>query len=177
MDPADSDNTYKVKYPWIEITLKEPVRIAALEIQGYGYVDRTTNAYSAFQFKNVEIMAGMEPTDLAKDEIPTAMDTKNPVAVIFKGPLRHQTKEYLTFSEPYKTAKYLMIQRNINSHSLMELSEVKVLGETCKMMMMMMMMMMMINTDISPSWSWAELPGTGEEADEPRRFPGDGGYR
>ena len=103
---------YKVKYPWLELTLKEPVRIAALEIQGYGFQERTTNA---FQFKNVEFMVGMVPTDLAQDETPTAMDTKNPVAVIFKGPLRYRTKEYITFSEPYNTAKYIMIQRNINS--------------------------------------------------------------
>ena len=75
-------------------------------------------------------MVGMVPTDLAQDETPTAMDTKNPVAVIFKGPLKYRTKEYLTFSEPYKTAKYIMIQRDITTASLIELAEVKVLGET-----------------------------------------------
>ena len=93
-------------------------------------------------------MAGMEKTDLAQDDTAKAMETKNPVAVIFKGPLRYRTKEYITFSEPYKTAKYIMIQRNINSHALIELAEVKVLGEISMMTMMTMMMMMMIN-----SWS------------------------
>ena len=76
-------------------------------------------------------MAGMVPTDMAHKDLATAMETKNPVGVIFKGPLRYRTKEYLTFSEPYKTAKYVMLQRNINSWALMELAEVKVLGETC----------------------------------------------
>ena len=71
----------------------------------------------------------MVKTDLAQDDTPSAMETKNPVAVIFKGPLRFRTKEYLTFSEPYKTAKYIMIMRNINTAALMELAEVKVLGE------------------------------------------------
>ena len=75
-------------------------------------------------------MAGMEKTDLAQDDTAKAMETKNPVAVIFKGPLKYRTKEYLTFSEPYKTAKYIMIQRDITTASLMELAEVKVLGET-----------------------------------------------
>ena len=75
-------------------------------------------------------MVGMEKTDLAQDETPSAMETKNPVAVIFKGPLSYRTKEYLTLSEPFKTAKYIMIQRDITTASLMELAEVKVLGET-----------------------------------------------
>ena len=75
-------------------------------------------------------MAGMEKTDLAQDDTAKAMETKNPVAVIFKGPLKYRTKEYLTFSEPYKTAKYIMIQRDITTASLIELAEVKVLGET-----------------------------------------------
>ena len=48
----------------------------------------------------MDIRAGMENTDLVQDQEATAMETKNPLAVSFKGPLKYQKKQYLTFSEP-----------------------------------------------------------------------------
>ena len=75
-------------------------------------------------------MAGMEKTDLTQGQAASAMETKNPVSVIYKGPLKYEVTEYVTFPQPYKTSKYLMIQRNQNGASQMELAEVKVFGES-----------------------------------------------
>ena len=75
----------------------------------------------------MDIRAGMENTDLVQDQEATAMETKNPLAVSFKGPLKYQKKQYLTFSEPFVTAKYIMIQRDTTSPAVMELAELKVL--------------------------------------------------
>ena len=123
--PGDGEDQYKVnKYPWLQITLTEPVRIAALELQGYQKEARTEDVYL---FKDVDIRAGTENTDLVQDQEASAMDTKNPLVVSFKGPLKAGVKEYLKFSEPYVTAKYIMIQRDTTSPAVMELAEVKVL--------------------------------------------------
>ena len=132
------------RYPWLELTLREPVRIAALEIQGNVYEKRTDNIY---YFKNVEIMAGMEKTDLTQGQAASAMETKNSVSVIYKGPLKYEVTEYVTFPQPYKTSKYLMIQRNQNGASQMELAEVKVFGESP-------LISLNNNTKICLSWSW-----------------------
>ena len=75
-------------------------------------------------------MFGMEKTDLVQDETASAMETKNPVAAKYRGALKFETTAYVPFPEPYKTSKYLMIQRNQNSASYMEIAEVKVFGET-----------------------------------------------
>ena len=85
---------------------------------------------NVYHFKNVKVFVGMEKTDLTQDETASAMETKNPLAVFIKGPLKYQTKVYAPMPEPYKTSKYIMIQRSMNAASYLELAEVKVLGET-----------------------------------------------
>ena len=106
--------------PWFEISLTEPVDIAALEFStlgaGGGDVDK---------FRKIAVRAGMTPTSVPHQGSSNNLITDNEQVLEYVGPASQGEVVYVTFPNP-RSAQFLLIQAKSVNNNLM-LSEIRII--------------------------------------------------
>ena len=91
-----------------QITMTEEVEVIGVEVTAIGHNS------GADTFKKTLISAGMNPTTLAQNSDPTALETHNPLSVEYEGPAGKGEVVYILFSKPIK-AKYVFLQADLGA--------------------------------------------------------------
>ena len=118
----DSWSTYfvtsldsRMRGPWVELELTS-------EVSGVGGIQVST--YYGFNFRNVRISAGPEPSSQTDGELADSIEHVNTYLGQWTGD--REDELYITFPTPV-TAKYLLLQTDSGSPDYLGLREVKLL--------------------------------------------------
>ena len=95
-------------FMFAQITMTEEVEVVGVEVTAIGHNSGVNT------FKKTLISAGMNPTTLAQNADPAALETHNPLSVEYEGPAGQGEVVYIVFSKPVK-AKYVFMQADLGA--------------------------------------------------------------
>ena len=95
-------------FMFAQITMTEEVEVVGVEVTAIGHNSGLNT------FKKTLISAGMNPTTLAQNSDPAALETHNPLAVEYEGPAGKGEVVHILFSKPVR-AKYVFLQADLGA--------------------------------------------------------------
>ena len=93
-----------------QIKMKEEVEVIGVEVTAIGHNS------GADSFKKTHISVGNNPTTLAQNADPAALETHNPLIVEYEGPAAKGEVVYIIFDKPIK-GKYVFMQADLGAAS------------------------------------------------------------
>ena len=97
-------------FMFVQITLTEEAHVVGVEVTAIGHNS------GANTFKKTHISVGNNPTTLAQNADPAALETHNPLIVEYEGPAATGEVVFIIFENPVK-GKYVFMQADLGAAS------------------------------------------------------------
>ena len=97
-------------FMFAQITMTEEVHVVGVEVTAIGHNS------GADTFKKTHISVGNNPTTLAQNADPAALETHNPLIVEYEGPASKGEVVHIIFDKPIK-GKYVFLQADLGAAS------------------------------------------------------------
>ena len=97
-------------FMFVQITLTEEAHVVGVEVTAIGHNS------GANTFKKTHISVGNNPTTLAQNADPAALETHNPLIVEYEGPAATGEVVFIIFEKPVK-GKYVFMQSDLGAAS------------------------------------------------------------
>ena len=97
-------------FMFVQIMLTEEVHVVGVEVTAIGHNS------GANTFKKTHISVGNNPTTLAQNADPAALETHNPLIVEYEGPAATGEVVFIIFEKPVK-GKYVFMQADLGAAS------------------------------------------------------------